>query len=126
MKSAYWPILFVGLSQALLLTIVLVVVLNLNRPTVPPGGSGSTKQINEETKVYPTKWKPGSTAALIQFGYDYCEQHDRKQRRGGGIDHQTVGRLREDLVRKGMPVNSADGVSLVDAAASVAQKTLCP
>ena len=126
MKSAYWPILFVGLSQALLLATVLVDRAESQSPDRAAWQQWVHETISEDTKLYPTKWRPGSTASIVQFGHNYCEQHDRKRRRENGIDNQTAERLREDLVRKGVPVNSADGVAIVNAAADVAQRTMCP
>jgi len=85
------------------------------------------QSVHDLTKdLDPGWWKPGSTAALVQFGYDYCAQHDRQRSNKEGIDQSTVARLRDDLVRKGVPVAGADGVVLVDAAAAEAQKTMCP
>jgi hypothetical protein len=122
MKSAYWPIMIFGLCLALLVSAGLV---GCSKPSPDP--AAWQRWVYDLTKDRdPNWWKPGSTAALIQFGYDYCSQHDRQRRLKDGIDGSTVGRLREDLVRKGVPVNSTDGVAMVDAAAEGAQKTLCP
>jgi len=93
----------------------------------PPDPVAWQQRVHELTKdLDPGWWKPGSTAALVQFGYDYCAQHDRQRSNKEEIDQSTVSRLREELVSKGVPVAGADGVVLVDTAAGEAQKTLCP
>ncbi|HTX49735.1 MAG TPA: hypothetical protein VME40_10130 [Caulobacteraceae bacterium] len=87
--------------------------------------AGWEKFVTDTTKAEPHRWSAGDTAALVQFGYDYCAQRD-PARSKPGPDDRVVDRLWAGLVSHGIPVDQADGPQFARMLASVAQKKLCP
>lgn len=127
MNDACRSVLLVRLVPLLLTTSVLVGCAGDRRSDPAAWQQWVHDEVKDAVKNKGPAWqKPGVEAALIQFGYDYRDRRDRQRLDDFGIDRRLVAELRQELIRKGVPVDSSDGVSWVDVAAERARNTLCP
>jgi hypothetical protein len=119
MKGAYWLILVFGVAAS-----------------VPAWADRADWEawVYEEAKTSPMfhsqkvplgLMETGSVAAMIQFGYAYCQQRD-KSLHAPQKDEQVVNRLEPDLLSKVPQLDTPEGVQFVDVLAAQAQRFMCP
>jgi len=84
-----------------------------------------TTQLHRSAKYPLGLMEPGSVAAMVQFGYAYCQARD-KSLHAPQKDPEVVKRLRPALLREVPQLDTSDGVQFVEVLAEQAQRLVCP